>query len=794
MAEYNNSEMQNNEIQRNARENERINNENERITNEIERDAREQIRIEKEIERQNNENIRQGLYDRLEDIDSQLAQKASKNEVVKKGHATLNDFDEETRSIIQGMEQGEINAVLGEGNVYSENINSSVIKAIKDSDVVGIYEGINIFNSSNCIDDYIISSDGSLGHTVGFSTSDLIDVSLYHKITATNLRRFAEYDYLGNFIKGTYLDINYSDQTINLNENTRYIRISVLSSSKTTTLVTGGDYTSLKRYIFQNKPILKTQDNRELWIDNVVNNKFEVKPGGKNLFDKHRVIEDARISTNGEIDYNAIGWVTSDFIEINGDVTLSGAVVRYIHEYDKYKNPIVDTFQELNYTDVFTFETNVETKYIRLTYYKTTKLLQVENDIVNTEYEDVYYSIFDENNKIFDLIDNKISDLIDNSEIDYSNVILKNINILSNFDEDDWLLKEGAELYNSEMVCRGFKSVKTTSINNTNTSIYKTVNKNLKDKVLYFKFYIEDVSKLSMFQMFLGTEKLADYYGYYPAVSTLKNGWNTLLINTNSFNKKNNNTSADLLENVKEIRILQKSKQDCNSTIHFDCIGYSETAIKKGKLVIQFDDQWDGCWKYAKPIMDKYGFRGVIYVIKDLVGVNQFMTLEQLKICYENGWDISTHGQVELTRLTSNDSIREELLKNYNYLLDNGFIRSACHYCTPAGKYNEMSLLEIKKIFKTHRTTKFGYNTLPTNNKYELFNISGNENDISFLKSVVDRTEKEQTLTIINWHQILESGATGNEGTSSTFSEFINYVASKNIDVVTMSDIFNPMD
>ena len=59
MAEYNNSEMQNNEIQRNARENERINNENERITSEIERDAREKIRIEKEIERQENEVIRQ---------------------------------------------------------------------------------------------------------------------------------------------------------------------------------------------------------------------------------------------------------------------------------------------------------------------------------------------------------------------------------------------------------------------------------------------------------------------------------------------------------------------------------------------------------------------------------------------------------------------------------------------------------------------------------------------------------------------------------------------------------------
>ncbi|MGL5150956.1 MAG: hypothetical protein ACRC7N_10350, partial [Clostridium sp.] len=51
------------------------------------------------------------------------SEKANSKEVVKKGSGTLNDFDEETRKVLLGLNQGQINAVLGIDNVSAINSN-----------------------------------------------------------------------------------------------------------------------------------------------------------------------------------------------------------------------------------------------------------------------------------------------------------------------------------------------------------------------------------------------------------------------------------------------------------------------------------------------------------------------------------------------------------------------------------------------------------------------------------------------------------------------------------------------
>lgn len=54
----------------------------------------------------------------LAETETELSKKPNKNET---GWATLNSFDEPTRAVIQGLEPGEINAVLGERNVQPIN-------------------------------------------------------------------------------------------------------------------------------------------------------------------------------------------------------------------------------------------------------------------------------------------------------------------------------------------------------------------------------------------------------------------------------------------------------------------------------------------------------------------------------------------------------------------------------------------------------------------------------------------------------------------------------------------------
>ena len=70
--------------------------------------------------------------------------KANKNEVIKKGYGTLNDFDEETRAVLQGLKPGQINAVLGEGNVIITNLNTDLVNAIYDTSNSEINSEINL--------------------------------------------------------------------------------------------------------------------------------------------------------------------------------------------------------------------------------------------------------------------------------------------------------------------------------------------------------------------------------------------------------------------------------------------------------------------------------------------------------------------------------------------------------------------------------------------------------------------------------------------------------------------------
>ena len=73
----------------------------------------------------------QNIDNRFAQTNAQLSEKANDNEVIKKGYGTLNDFDEETRRVIQGMDQGQINAVLGVGNVKTENLADNSVKGDK---------------------------------------------------------------------------------------------------------------------------------------------------------------------------------------------------------------------------------------------------------------------------------------------------------------------------------------------------------------------------------------------------------------------------------------------------------------------------------------------------------------------------------------------------------------------------------------------------------------------------------------------------------------------------------------
>ena len=92
-------------------------------------------------------NFKVEVNEQLDNIDNQ---KANKNEVIEKGKATLNDFDEESRLAITGGDYN-LNYVLGENNVKTENIADKQIT-------------VNKTNFITCSTQFIKEENSTLGY------------------------------------------------------------------------------------------------------------------------------------------------------------------------------------------------------------------------------------------------------------------------------------------------------------------------------------------------------------------------------------------------------------------------------------------------------------------------------------------------------------------------------------------------------------------------------------------------------------------------------------------------------
>jgi len=61
-------------------------------------------------------------------------------------------------------------------------------------------------------------------------------------------------------------------------------------------------------------------------------------------------------------------------------------------------------------------------------------------------------------------------------------------------------------------------------------------------------------------------------------------------------------------------------------------------------LLITFDDGHLNNYTTAFPIMKKYGFTGVLYIVANYMGVDQYMNADQIKEMASAGWEVGSHG------------------------------------------------------------------------------------------------------------------------------------------------------
>jgi peptidoglycan/xylan/chitin deacetylase (PgdA/CDA1 family) len=81
-------------------------------------------------------------------------------------------------------------------------------------------------------------------------------------------------------------------------------------------------------------------------------------------------------------------------------------------------------------------------------------------------------------------------------------------------------------------------------------------------------------------------------------------------------------------------------------------------------VVITFDDGFRDVYTNAFPILERYGFKGVVYVIKGQVGVGKYMNRAELLELSEAGWEIGSHSWTHANLRSASVSLQKEIVES----------------------------------------------------------------------------------------------------------------------------------
>jgi peptidoglycan/xylan/chitin deacetylase (PgdA/CDA1 family) len=239
------------------------------------------------------------------------------------------------------------------------------------------------------------------------------------------------------------------------------------------------------------------------------------------------------------------------------------------------------------------------------------------------------------------------------------------------------------------------------------------------------------------------------------------------------------------------------------------------TSDSKAYIVLRFDDSFQTTHTIAKPIMDRYGFKGVFSVVTDNnqaaasptgnpefcvdCGDNEFVTWRTLDVMRDDGWDIvsHTHNHAPLGDLyeqggaqpqppmhtgvwTEND-VRFQLGQSKRELLIHGHNNGARFVVYTYGPSSAFSHYANKLVPEYYalgsHAVPFGITPLPLINPY-YFGVLPVEHDDRFeggnTQKAIDRVCEQGGLLVLLSHKINKHSRS-----QAVFENLIDYIAGK---------------
>lgn len=224
--------------------------------------------------------------------------------------------------------------------------------------------------------------------------------------------------------------------------------------------------------------------------------------------------------------------------------------------------------------------------------------------------------------------------------------------------------------------------------------------------------------------------------------------------------------------------------------------GCNKTPDKNALVTFHFDHPFITQYTVAKPLFDAKGVRASLMVNTDEVGKSKyFMSWEQLKEMYEEGWEIGSHSVTHPDmRTLSEDKIRYELSESKAILEAHGF-QNVTNFAYPYNWYDLKTLYIVPEYYRSARTSVAQTDFHINPEKIRPYELSGYEARLSIGNvadtfKYVDKAQKEGRWLIFILHEFSDKASTTEtmsvEVTDIKAMEMlIDYIQDRNVPIVT---------
>ena len=273
---------------------------------------------------------------------------------------------------------------------------------------------------------------------------------------------------------------------------------------------------------------------------------------------------------------------------------------------------------------------------------------------------------------------------------------------------------------------------------------------------------------------------------YYLATAPASATWSQL---STQFSAPNGAASVTVFQVLAKVGFVQ--------TDDFSFSIYVPAKFSRGLVSLTFDDGWRSIATNGLPILKKYGLVSTQYVNSQPVlgSYPDYMTFQMIKDFSTQGSEIAWHtrSHADLTKL-SIAGIDTELSIPTVFLTGTGQpAANFKNFATPYGAYNTTSVNEIKKFYRSHRSTDTGYNSKDNFNAYNIKvqNVF-NTTTPAEVQGWVNQAVSTNTWLVIVYHEVVANAADPTYSVTPTnLDQELNLIRQSGVTVKTIDQALN---